>query len=117
MLGRSSLIKTNQDYCEYALDLAGYKDFRVKPKLTDDFYIILTDYDNLYLTGNHMVQLDNGTWKSVEQLQVSDCLKNIYCGRAFIIGISHQVNTPIQMVSVFNKCHSYNIVNGFHVDQ
>lgn len=115
MIRTDMLVRCDGDYCEYAHDLPTTQ-FRKEIRDCNDFYIISTEYGYLWITGEHQIQLENGVYKYVDQLAVGDCLKNIYCSRAIIKGITrYQGDTPYKFVKFFNKKHSYDVVEGFLV--
>lgn len=109
------LFRVDGDKCEYAYDLP-YTQFRKEVRDCNDFYIIATESGQLWITGEHQIQLENGTYKYVDQINIGDSLKNVYTSHSIIKGITHyQGDTPYKFVKWFDKNHSYDCVEGFLV--
>lgn len=115
MISTDMLVRCDGNTCEYAIDLPTTQ-FRKEIIDCNDFYVIITEYGTIKLTGEHQIQMENGTYKYVDQLNVSDVLKNIYCSRSIIKCIYHYVgDVPYKFVKFFDKKHSYDVVEGFLV--
>lgn len=115
MIASNMLVRIDGNRCEYAHDLPSTQ-FRSELRECNDFWIISTECGIIMLTGEHQIQLFDGMWRYVDQLKVSDNLKNIYTGGAVIKGITHyQGDTPYKFVKFFDKRHSYDIIEGFAV--
>lgn len=115
MIKINTLFRCDGNICEYSQDLP-VKQFRTELRDCNDFYIITTDYGTLWITGDHQIQKDNGVYIYVDSIHVGDVLKNLYCSRAIVTGVTHyQGDVPYKFVKFYDRKHSYDVVEGFFI--
>ena len=77
-----------------------------------DAVLIVTDYDNIILSDDTYIQLANGLWKMVCDLQQGELLKTVSCNAKILRLVP--CRKPIKMFYVSNT--DYVVVNGFYID-
>lgn len=74
--------------------------------------LIITDCDNIIVTGDTRILTARGNWKTVDRLEQGELLKTVFCNAKILRLI--KCKKPIEMYQATNSDRF--IVNSFYID-
>lgn len=99
---------------EYAYDCTNRNDMLLRDVYTNNTMIITTEHDNIVVTKDTKIMMDNGMYMYASLLHVGDCLKHYTMNKSVITGVTF-LKDEMYMLKVVDCEKGYLIVNNFFV--